>query len=160
MTDYAPCPCMSGLPYAQCCLPLLSGAETAGTAAALMRSRYSAYCRGDTAYLLKTWHPSTRPSAIDPATIPDWCRLEILSTEKGLAGDDEGIVEFRAIAVSRNETVGLHEVSSFVREAGQWLYVTGEIRTPCKAGPESTKVGRNDPCPCGSGKKFKKCCGP
>ena len=27
--------------------------------------------------------------------------------------------------------------------------------TPALAGP---KVGRNDPCPCGSGKKFKKCC--
>jgi preprotein translocase subunit SecA len=30
---------------------------------------------------------------------------------------------------------------------------------PATVRRESAKVGRNDPCPCGSGKKFKKCCG-
>jgi SEC-C motif-containing protein len=127
----------------------------------LMRSRYSAYVAGDIAYLLRTWHPSTRPPAIEAATIPDWCGLEIIRTEQGLEGDETGKVEFQATARSHHNNLTLHEVSHFVQEAGQWLYVAGEVREDCsRAGKPADKVGRNRACPCGSGKKFKKCCGP
>ncbi len=124
-----------------------------------MRSRYCAYVLGDIPYVLRTWHPSTRPAAIDPAAIPDWCGLDILRTEQGQAGDDQGIVEFRATALLQGKVFILHEVSRFVREAGQWLYVAGDITADsAQAGSAAPKAGRNAPCPCGSGKKFKKCC--
>jgi len=121
-----------------------------------MRSRYTAYVKADAAYLLRTWRADTRPSAIDAATIPDWRGLEILRTEQGREEDSEGLVEFRATAQSAHGVVCLREVSRFVREAGQWLYVDGDLLDDGLA----AKVGRNSLCPCGSGKKFKKCCGP
>ena len=93
-----------------------------------MRSRYSAYVMGDIAYLLLTWHSSTRPPAIDPDTIPDWCGLDIIRTDKGQVDDDEGIVEFKATALSHGRILTLHEVSRFVKEGGQWLYVSGDMR--------------------------------
>jgi len=126
----------------------------------LMRSRYSAYVAGDIAYLLRSWHPSTRPAAIEAATIPEWCGLEIIRTEQGLEDDEAGLVEFQATARSHQNIPTLHEVSHFVQEAGQWLYVAGDVREDSRAGKPTDKVGRNCACPCGSGKKFKKCCGP
>lgn len=125
-----------------------------------MRSRYTANIEKNVGYLLQTWHPSTRPSVLDPATIPNWCGLQIVRTERGREDDDEGIVEFVATALVRNKRCTLHEVSRFVREAGQWLYVTGDLLGDSEqAEIRAGKTGRNDPCPCGSGKKFKKCCG-
>jgi SEC-C motif-containing protein len=160
MNENQRCPCQSGLWYSECCEAVLSGRKQAGTAEALMRSRYSAYVVGDTAYVLRTWHASTRPSTLETDTIPAWCGLEIIRTEKGQEEDDEGLVEFRARALSQQNLVELHEESRFVKEDGQWLYVSGDIReeTPPKA-RATDKVGRNSPCPCGSGKKYKKCCG-
>jgi len=154
--DEAPCPCGSGAPFPACCGPILCGRIAAPTAEALMRSRYTAYVKADAAYLLRTWRADTRPSAIDAATIPDWRGLEILRTEQGREEDSEGLVEFRATAQSAHGVVCLREVSRFVREAGQWLYVDGDLLDDGLA----AKVGRNSLCPCGSGKKFKKCCGP
>jgi len=160
MTDTKQCPCNSGILYAECCAALLSGQTVAVTAEGLMRSRYSAYVAGDIAYLLRTWHPSTRPPALDAETFPGWCGLEIIRTEKGQEDDNEGIVEFKATALSRDTIVKLHEESRFVKEAGQWLYVSGEITEDVpQVGCQTKKVGRNCLCPCGSGKKFKKCCG-
>jgi SEC-C motif-containing protein len=139
---------------------LLSGDHLACTAEALMRSRYTAYVVRDIAYLLKSWHPLTRPDKIDPAAIPEWSDLNIIRTEKGTETDSEGIVEFQAAAFFRKNMLRLHEVSRFVKEDGQWLYVDGDIKNDSlPAEKNAPKVGRNDPCPCGSGKKFKKCCG-
>lgn len=163
MSETKQCPCNSGFYYASCCQAVLTGQAIAATAEALMRSRYSAYVAGDIDYLLRTWHPSTRPSSIDADTIPGWCGLEVIRTEKGLKvkDDDEGIVEFQATAQACHNIVKLHEASRFVKEAGQWLYVSGDITEDSpQAGNKSIKVGRNCPCPCGSGQKYKKCCGP
>ena len=160
MTDPRQCPCNSGISFAQCCQPLLSGSKIAATAESLMRSRYSAYVMRDISYVLKTWHASTRPSAIDPATLPNWCSLQIIRTEKGQVDDDEGVVEFIAKACSLQNTMELHEVSRFIKVAGQWVYVSRDVRgSRNEAGRETAKAGRNTPCPCGSGKKFKRCCG-
>ena len=154
------CPCNSGASYAGCCELLFSGASTATTAESLMRSRYTAYVVGYIDYLLRTWHPSTRPADIDPATIPKWLDLRIIRTEKGMEKDNEGVVEFKASSLYQKKAVNLHEVSRFVKENGQWLYVDGDIQEDIKLEPVRViKVGRNDPCSCGSGKKFKKCCG-
>jgi len=125
-----------------------------------MRSRYTAYVVRDISYLLRSWHPSTRPGSIDPAAIPAWHELQIIHTEKGHETDNEGIVEFQALAFSQKNILRLHEVSRFMKENDQWLYVDGDIKddTLPVEGHEP-KVGRNAPCPCGSGRKFKKCCG-
>jgi SEC-C motif-containing protein len=125
-----------------------------------MRSRYSAYVVRDIAYLLRSWHPSTRPDKIDPVAIPAWYELIIIHTEKGQETDNEGVVEFQAAAFSQKSILSLHEVSRFVKENNQWFYVDGEIKDdshPVEG--HEPKVGRNSPCPCGSGRKFKKCCG-
>lgn len=92
-----------------------------------MRSRYSAYVRGDGAYLLRTWHPSTRPPVLDLAGVPavKWCGLEVLRAKAGGPGDREGIVEFVARFKENGRAGRLHETSRFVREGGEWLYVDG-----------------------------------
>ena len=151
------CPCGSGQSFAACCRPLLVGHRSPGSATELMRSRYSAYVVRDVAYILRTWHPSTRPARLDPHTIPSWSGLEIIGAE---TMDDPGraTVEFKARAMASGRMVLLHEKSRFVRENGQWLYVDGKLRQ--SADQAAAKPGRNSPCPCGSGKKFKKCCGP
>ncbi|MBA3014331.1 MAG: SEC-C domain-containing protein [Proteobacteria bacterium] len=155
------CPCNSGVPYSLCCEPLLIGDRIAATAEVLMRSRYTAYVVGDVDYLFRSWHPSTRPVDIDAATIPEWQGLHIVRIVKGLEADNEGVVEFKATFLSQQNIFQLHEVSRFVKEEGHWFYVDGDIKSGGllaeRAGP---KAGRNNPCPCGSGKKFKKCCGP
>ena len=115
-----------------------------------MRSRYLAYARGLTDYLLETWHPDTRPGAMAPDAQTHWRALEILdSGEEG----NEGQVHFRATWQAGERWGVLEEVSRFVREGGRWLYHSGEVSE------QVLKPGRNDACPCGSGRKFKKCCG-
>lgn len=153
------CPCSSRKPYANCCAPILSGECAARTALALMRSRYAAFVLHEIGYLLATWHPSTRPVSIDPATIPNWTGLQILRTEKGGEGDTEGVVEFLAIAAGRKQALHFHEESRFVKEEGRWLYMDGDVKGDAMSSERrAQKVGRNDACPCGSGKKYKKCC--
>ena len=87
-----------------------------------MRSRFSAFARGDEAYLLRSWHPSTRPSSLELDADLEWRRLQIVDTADGGADDAEGIVEFRA----RYAGGALHERSRFTRRAGRWLYLDGE----------------------------------
>lgn len=155
------CPCKSGKSYESCCGPILSGRKPAKTAEDLMRSRYTAYCRGRSEYVLRTWHKSTRPVTLDPGTIPEWNNLEVIRTEKGHEEDSEGYVEFRASAMTHLTPYSLHETSYFVKEKGQWFYVSGKLEEQPgdSVGRKRSKTGRNSPCPCGSGKKFKKCCG-
>lgn len=118
------CPCGSALPYDDCCGRLHSAAAAAPTALALMRSRYSAFAVGDQAYLLRTWHLSTRPEylALDPEQL--WTRLVVLATTAGGLLDREGTVEFRAECTRAGRSEVLHERSRFVREGGAWLYVS------------------------------------
>ncbi|TDB78059.1 YchJ family protein [Micromonospora sp. KC723] len=118
-----PCPCGPGLPYADCCGPLHRGDGTAGTAEALMRSRYSAFAVGDADYLLRSWHPSTRPGRLrlDPAQ--RWTRLEIVDTERGGLLDSTGTVEFRAHYRQAGRPGTVDERSRFVRADGRWVYL-------------------------------------
>lgn len=117
-----------------------------------MRSRYSAYVLKNNVYLSTTWHSSSRPAALDVnADETPWQRLSIIATEKGREADTEGTVEFVAYFSGGQ----LHERSRFVKEEGNWFYLDGKILPPVV----TAKVGRNDLCPCGSGKKYKRCCG-
>ena len=117
------CPCGSGLGYSQCCRPLHEGVAHAESAVRLMRSRYSAYVVQDAAYLLRTWHPRTRPSDLDLAGGPDWQGLTVIETADGRDSDSVGEVEFEA---AHADGV-LHERSRFVKRAGRWVYVDGDV---------------------------------
>lgn len=119
------CPCGTEQPYAACCGPLLDG-EAAPTAERLMRSRYTAFVRGDGGHLLRTWHPTTRPSRVDHDPGLEWVGLEVLRTEAGGPADAFGVVEFRAAYVAEQPGV-LHEVSRFVRTDEGWQYVRGRM---------------------------------
>ncbi len=119
------CPCRSGLPFGECCGPLLDGAP-APTAVQLMRSRYTAYVVGDTGYLLATWHPSTRPDSLELDPELAWRSLEIIRTERGGPLDRDGIVEFAARYAADGERGVLHEKSRFTR-GDRWQYVDGVV---------------------------------
>ena len=115
------CPC--GLPaaYDACCGRFHRGAA-APTAELLMRSRYTAYALEDGAYLLASWHPSTRPDRVEFDSALRWTRLQVLESEGGLL-DTVGTVRFRAHHVRRGVPGVLEEWSRFGRDAGRWTYV-------------------------------------
>ncbi|MGJ5851028.1 MULTISPECIES: YchJ family protein [Streptomyces] len=117
------CPC--GLPaaYEACCGRYHSGGAAAPTAEALMRSRYSAFVVRDAAYLLRSWHPRTRPTGVDFDTTMRWTGLEILDTQDGSAFHSTGTVTFRASFRGGS----MHERSRFERVDGAWVYVDGEF---------------------------------
>ena len=117
------CPCLSGEQYGDCCGRFHAGAAEAPTAEQLMRSRYSAFVVLDAGYLLRTWHPETRPAELDLDPDLQWRRLDILSTARGGPLDDEGTVEFKAHYRRGGERGVHHETSRFVRVERRWYYV-------------------------------------
>ena len=156
------CPCGSGSPFATCCEPIITGVQLAETAEQLMRARYSAHVTADIDFLYESTHPDFRQGYDHKGTKSwaensEWLGLEILGTTAGGIVDTEGEVEFVASFRSSEGSRRHHERGQFKREDNIWLFTEGEM---VKSQPVSvTKIGRNDPCPCGSGKKYKKCCG-
>ena len=153
------CHCGRKIAYQDCCGAIHSGKRIAETAEDLMRSRYSAFVEADIDYILATYAGETRPvnerkEILEWAESVEWIGLEILNTRDGLKNQSEGFVEFKAHFKEEGRKNVLHEKSFFRKENEKWLYVSGEY--PSK--PEN-KTGRNEACFCGSGKKFKKCCG-
>ncbi|MGN8551751.1 UNVERIFIED_CONTAM: YchJ family metal-binding protein [Microbacterium sp. SLM126] len=124
--DDAACPCGTGERYDGCCAPLLRGAA-APTAERLMRSRYTAFVVGDARYLEETWHPGTRPAAVELDPAQRWTALEVLDTEAGSVDDTRGVVEFRARWRHGSERGELHERSRFRRQGGRWWYLDGIV---------------------------------
>ena len=118
-----------------------------------MRSRYSAFVLGELDYLQASWHPDFRPAdlAIDAAI--RWLGLKVIDSDEG---DQKATVEFEARLLNHGKVDALHEKSRFVREQGRWFYTDGDMLPPTFT---PWKPGRNEPCPCNSGKKFKRCCG-
>lgn len=158
------CPCGSGRKYEECCGPYISGKAKAPSAEALMRARYTAYAKGEVDFIVSSCHREEGDGGIDLEATKRWSEgstwlgLRIHRVEKGSPLDDKGIVEFSATYEQGGLREEHHEIGSFVRKDGTWLYESGEI-VPTTVVRTSPKVGRNDPCPCGSGKKYKKCCG-
>lgn len=158
------CPCGSGVSYADCCEAILTGSLMAPTAERLMRSRYTAYQKAAIGHLGDSLHPEHKSDWDEAATLrwaetAEWQGLEIVATEAGAEGDDAGTVEFIANYRQDGVTKRHHEISRFARLDGKWYYVDGQLPAPETYRNEGPKVGRNDPCVCGSGKKYKKCCG-
>ncbi|SFJ38889.1 SEC-C motif-containing protein [Amycolatopsis sacchari] len=121
--DETRCPCGSGETYGACCGRLHRGEASASTAEQLMRSRFSAFAAGETDYLLRTWHPHTRPPTLELDPGLRWTRLDVLSASGGLF-DPAGEVEFRAHYRQDGRPRSMHERSTFTRVDGQWVYVS------------------------------------
>jgi SEC-C motif domain protein len=156
------CPCGAGRPLDDCCGAIIAGAA-APTAEALMRSRYTAFVVGNIDHIAAT-HAQAGPDPFDRAHAAsivaevEWRGLEILAVSAGGAEDETGRVAFKARFRRLGQELVHHEAARFVKEQGRWVYLDGEIN-PKGTPRRVVSVGRNDPCPCGSGRKAKKCCG-
>ena len=155
------CPCGSDIDIAICCGRYHAG-ETAPTAEALMRSRYAAYATGNLDYIAATCagpaaHAFNRKEAEIAQMGTNWLGLEITGTRKGREADIEGKVSFIARYRHDGKEGAQSETSQFRRVNGAWFYWDRDALN--NAPPRAANIGRNDPCPCGSGKKHKKCCG-
>ncbi|MDX2186155.1 MAG: YchJ family metal-binding protein [Opitutaceae bacterium] len=161
-TPGQPCSCGSGQNFEVCCEPVITRKIKAPTAERVMRSRFTAHILNDEAWLhhsyLITSKKPFRPSK-DSQTL-GWTRLEVHSHEPG-ATDDQAFVEFSAYYVEGDGDTTeyvLQERSEFRRIDGEWFYSKLVRSGPPPKKATGPKVGRNDPCPCGSGRKFKACC--
>jgi SEC-C motif domain protein len=154
----APCPCGSGKEFSDCCGPVLSGKRLAATAEELMRARFTAHAIRDFAFVHRTYRPTARQPyvAVPEGPTTEWTKLVVHSHALGKT-PDLATVEFSAYGKEDGVEQVLHEKAEFVRQGGEWIYTR-----PLREGPApfeaAKKPGRNDPCPCGSGKKFKHCC--
>ena len=167
--DMTICPCRKSAPaklsYAECCQSYVEGSAQAPTPEALMRARYSAFAVGAIDYLIDTVAPEARDD-MERSSLEAWSRdsewlgLDIVETVDGNPGDKMGVVEFTAHFARGGKREAHYERSNFrFDEAGQrWYFLEGS-KPKGKTVVKGAQVGRNDPCTCGSGKKFKKCCG-
>ncbi|MFN8578696.1 MAG: YchJ family protein [Candidatus Sericytochromatia bacterium] len=162
MSELELCPCKSSKKFKDCCHKIITGEIKAETAEELMRSRYTAYSIKDFVYILKSTHISQKSFySIDSiknwAENLIWINLEIISTQKGTKIDLIGEVEFKVSYLENNQEKLHHELSFFKKEEGIWYFVSGQEPRKNQENT-SIKIGRNEPCTCGSGKKYKKCC--
>jgi len=152
--DNNACLCGSQQNYKNCCEPLLSGDKQAETPEQLMRSRFTAYAQKNAKYIYQTY--ASEKQAENPVKeIKEFatsCRFISLSVIDTNNDGDRGVVEFKANYFYQNLYCELHERSQFIKEQDQWRYLDGIIFPVA-----DIKVGRNDDCPCGSNKKYKKC---
>jgi SEC-C motif-containing protein len=118
-----------------------------------MRSRYTAFCLGDYAYLKQTWNPETYPEDLGSDEPSIWIKLEILDSE---VEADQGTVEFKAQLIYGNKLETLHELSHFDLIEGRWLYHSGEF---LNEGEKPRSLAKGEPCPCGLGTVFSQCHG-
>lgn len=150
------CPCESGQPYQQCCGQYIENELAAPTPEALMRSRYTAYTQANIDYIEATMRGKAlthfnKDNAKEWARQITWIYLKVLKVDY-IPGENHGQVEFIAKYQLQGQPQQVHERSSFEYQDGRWYYTYGIL-------PSKAKIKRNDPCPCGSGKKYKKCCG-
>jgi len=156
------CPCGSQKKYSDCCRPFILEGKDAPTAETLMRARYSAFAMGEIAFVEKSHHPETR-DGFDVAETRRWSHeskwlgLDIIKTNSGSEKDLEGHVEFVAHYEFNQKKHDHHELADFRKKDGVWYFYDGKILQGTIV-RDQPKIGRNDPCACGSGKKFKKCC--
>lgn len=151
--DNDKCLCGSGSSYTDCCKKIHSDHSAAFSAEMLMRSRYSAFVLEDSTHILKTWIENKRPSALNFDDHPvTWINLTINNAKDGQINDSTGQVDFTSTYIEAGQLCTLSEVSNFKKLDNLWYYVDGVCDV------DKRKLERNRPCPCGSGKKFKRCC--
>lgn len=164
MNTKSDCPCGSGKDYDTCCGPLISGALKAPSPEALMRSRYTAFAKQEMAYIEATLHPGQRhdydaAGSAKWARDSEWQQLEIVNVSDVPKHVNRQLVEFRAHYRMNGAKQVHHELAEFRKSGDVWYFFDGKMVGPGQFKRETPKVGRNDPCPCGSGRKYKKCCG-
>ena len=166
MSQTAVCACGSEKSLSSCCLPIIEGKRKAATAEDLLRARYTSFTRGtpsDIDFIMQTHHTRTsgeikRDEVEAWARGSEWLGLKILQKEAGEAGDQMGTIVFHARYNAEGKANDHYEQSHFEKEDGEWKFLDAQ---GLKQGPirrDAPKIGRNDVCPCGSGKKYKKCC--
>ena len=164
MTPAQACPCGSSQTASNCCMPIIEGKRKPATATDLLRARYSAFALGRVDFVLETHHSRTRHE-VKREEIEDWSKgsewlgLSVHETEAGGENDEKGTIVFCAEYKADGKIVKHWEQSLFEKENGAWRFVDarGVKNEPIRR--DGPKAGRNDPCPCGSGQKYKKCCG-
>lgn len=129
-----------------------------------MRSRYTAFAVGNADYLERTSCGRAaadfdRAAFEEQMADTEWLGLEIKSTRDGGEHDATGMVTFAARYRYGGQEFTMVEASEFIKVDGAWRYDHGNVVRDKQMPMSAQKVGRNDPCPCGSGAKFKKCCG-
>ena len=154
-----PCPCGSGGLFGDCCDPILTGKRLAATAEQLMRARFTAHVVHDFVFLHRTYRPTAQQPFVDEAEVPtmQWTKLVVHSHEAG-RNPDTAYVDFSAYGSEAGTERVLHEKAEFIRQNGAWIYTRAVREGPAPYIASVPKPGRNDPCPCGSGKKYKHCC--
>jgi len=158
------CPCGEKLEYSECCAQFHEGKSKPLTAEKLMKARYSAFAKNQIDFIDQTHVPGTvdfnKEEAQDWAKNSIWKRLEVIKTTDGEENDQSGIVEFKAYYDDQKGNQYIHhEIAKFKKIDNDWFYEEGETPETTPFTRATPKVGRNEPCICGSGKKFKKCCG-
>lgn len=158
------CYCFSEKAYQNCCEPYLINKQKPSTPEQLMRARYTAYAQGNIDYIMSTMKgEAAKDFNIDAAKIwakkAKWLALEVVKASAIDIDAKVGFVEFLAHYLFDNKKYFIHEISEFHFEEDTWFYVDGQPGESQVADIMSEKIGRNDSCPCGSQKKYKKCCG-
>lgn len=160
--DNQTCPCGSDSSFEDCCQQIINGEREPLTAEELMRARYAAFAKGAIDFIVTSTHSRTRRE-IDVSYIRQWSEtstwrgLQIIETK--LVGDNKAYVSFEAQYTQAGKDQSHKEKGLFEREDGKWRFVTGDELKNSTVRYETPRPGRNEPCPCGSGKKYKKCCG-
>lgn len=151
---HSPCPCLSGKSLSDCCARLLSGERVAATPEQLMRSRYTAFVLHDSDYLITSWHPDCamrlhQQDITQSFADTQWQGLHIISSEEGQHPQEAFVTFFaRFTRLSSGRACAVYERSRFLYQGNRWYYIDGV----------HLQAQRNMPCPCGSSKKYKKCC--
>jgi len=158
-SDSDRCPCGSGKPLSHCCGAVIAGKRLAATAEELMRARFTAHARGKSEFLHRSYKETSSQPFIPTVegVKTKWSRLVIHSHSPGRSAD-VATVDFSAYGIEDGAEMVFHEKAEFLRENGEWLYTRALREGPAPFKSTVPKPGRNDPCPCGSGKKFKQCC--
>jgi SEC-C motif-containing protein len=158
-TLQSPCPCGSGKTFAECCAPVIAGTIRPETAERLMRARFTAHVTHDSAFIHRTYLATVTQPFIPDEKEPDigWTRL-VIHPQPPSRDPDIAFVDLSAYYVDQGREFALHENAEFKRIGGDWIYTRPLREGPAPVKASQPKPGRNDPCPCGSGKKYKHCC--
>lgn len=146
------CPCQSGKTYDVCCRIIHLDQQKAELPEQLMRARYSAYGLAMKDFILSSWALESRPEHLTLNSEIRWFALEIVDSEPISAQSTSAHVSFVAKYVHHNRVFILEERSTFIKRSNRWFYLNGDSRS------YTLKLGGKATCPCGSGKKFKRCC--
>lgn len=153
------CLCGSNKEYEECCGAIIKGIKEPDGVEELMRSRYTAYAEKNISYVLQTTHPEKvgelkKDELQEWADSTTWDRLEIISTD-----EENGVVNFIAYYKDKDAVIPHHEIAQFKKSDDTWYFYDSQFPKISTIKKSTPKVGRNELCPCGSGKKYKKCCG-